>query len=47
MWHAHLHRAEELPVAEKLFRRAIELDPDLSPAHSALSELLCRQALSI
>ncbi|NQU72010.1 MAG: hypothetical protein HQ514_15765, partial [Rhodospirillales bacterium] len=46
MWHAHPHRNEEFSMAEKLFRQAIELDPDMSPAYSALSELLGRQALS-
>ena len=47
MWHAQLHQSEEFPVAERLFREAIDLDPNLSPAYSALSELLGRQAFSV
>jgi TolB-like protein/Tfp pilus assembly protein PilF len=47
MWHAQLHKVEELPEAERLLRRAIELDPKLDSAFAALSELLGRQAFSI
>ena len=46
LWHAQLHQDDELPAAERLFRRAIELDPNLSSAYSALSEALGRQALA-
>ncbi len=46
MWHAHLHQKEEFLTAERLFRQAIGLDPNLGPAHSALSEVLGRQAIS-
>jgi adenylate cyclase len=40
MWHLYRNTAEENSEAAKLFRRAIEIDPNFSPAHAGLAYAL-------
>ncbi len=42
----HTNRPEELGFAEKMFRKALEIDPRLAHAHSGLADLYATQYMS-